>query len=241
MGVLAKLLPDKVSSCQHIGPLVISSELHIAAIVLIKPVEVIGLHDHIVELKESEALLHTLLIASGCQHMIYREAGSYIPEELYIVEVQEPVSVVDHDGIILAVAEMYEPFHLMPEALTVMGYGLLGHHLAHVSTSRRISYHAGAAAHQGYGLVARHLQPLHQAERHKVAYVQAVRRRIESDVKGGLARIDHVPDLFFVSDLGKEASLYKFLIYSHYLFPLLIYFKTLTRLLMVPYLNPKRP
>ena len=48
---------------RHIAPLIVAAKLHIAAVVLEHVVEVVALHDHVVELEEGQALLHALLIA----------------------------------------------------------------------------------------------------------------------------------------------------------------------------------
>jgi len=50
IGVLAQLAADQLGAAQHIAPLVVAAELHIAAVVLEHIVEVVALHDHVVEL-----------------------------------------------------------------------------------------------------------------------------------------------------------------------------------------------
>ncbi len=72
---------------------------------------------------------------------------------------------------------------------------LLGQHLAHIGAAGGVADHGGAAADQGDGLVARHLQALHQGQGHKVAGGQAVGRAVKADVEGGLAVVDQVADL----------------------------------------------
>ena len=71
MGVLAQLPADELGAAQHVGPLVVAAELHVAAVVLEQVVEVVGLHDHIVELQEGQALFHALLIALGPEHVVH--------------------------------------------------------------------------------------------------------------------------------------------------------------------------
>mgnify|MGYP007072580595 CR=1 FL=1 len=78
VGILAQLAADQLSAAQHIAPLVIAAELHIAAVVLEHIVEVVALHDHVVELKEGQALLHALLIALGAQHIVHGEARAHL-------------------------------------------------------------------------------------------------------------------------------------------------------------------
>ena len=49
---------------------------------------------------------------------------------------------------------------------------------------------AGAAADEGDGLVARHLQPLHQAECHEVTHMEGISGGVEANIEGGLAAVD---------------------------------------------------
>ena len=92
---------------------------------------------------------------------------------------------------------------------------LPGQHLAHVGAARGVADHGGAAADEGDGLVARHLQPLHQRQGHEMARGQAVRRAVEADIEGGLAGVHHLPDLVRVGHLGQKAPFDQFLIDSH--------------------------
>ena len=73
----------------------------------------------------------------------------------------------------------------------------------------------GAAADENDGLVARHLQALHQAQRHKVTDVQGIRRGVKADVEAGAAVVDQITDLLFVRDLCDQTSLNQFFINTH--------------------------
>ena len=170
--ILAELAADQLGAAQHIGPLVVAAELHVAAIVLEQVVEVIGLHDHVVEFQEGQALLHALLVALGAQHIVHREAGADLAQKLNIIESQKPVGIVQH--LCLALAELDEFFHLLFKAGGVVVDVFLGEHLAHIGAAGRIADHSGAAADEGDGLVAGKLQTLHQRKRHKVAGGKAV-------------------------------------------------------------------
>ena len=202
MGILAQLPADQLGAAQHIAPLVVAAELHVAAVVLEQIIEVVGLHGHVVELQEAQALFHALLEALGPQHIVHGEAGADVPDKVDVVQVQQPVRIVDHLG--LALTELDEPLHLLLEAGAVVVDGLLGHHGAHIGPAGGVANHGRAAADQGNGLVARHLQPLHQAQGHEVANVQRVCRGVKANVEGGLAVVYHLPDLFLVGHLGDE-------------------------------------
>ena len=213
VGVLAQLAADQLRAAQHVAPLVITAELHIAAVVLEEVVEVIALHDHVVELQEAEALFHALLVALGPEHIVDAEAGTHIPQQIDIVQLQQPVGVVDHDGLVLA--EVDETLHLALEAVAVVLDGLRGHHVPHIGAAGGVADVAGAAAHQHNGAVARHLQALHQAQGHEVTHVQAVRRGVKADVEGCLSGVDHFPDLRLVGHLRDQAPGLQFFVNTH--------------------------
>ncbi len=69
--ILAKLPSDQLCAPQHVAPLVVPAKLHITAVFLEQHIEIIALHDHIVELKEAKPLLHPLLITFGRQHAVH--------------------------------------------------------------------------------------------------------------------------------------------------------------------------
>ena len=213
IGVLAQLAPDQLRAAQHIAPLVVAAELHVAAHRLEHVVEIIGLHNHIVKFQEAQALFHPLLVALGPQHVVDGEAGAHLPQQLDIVQLQQPVGVVQHQG--LALAELDKPLHLLLEAVAVVLDGLRRHHGTHVRPAGGVADIAGAAADQGDRAVARHLQPLHQAQGHEVAHVQAVRRGVKADIERGLAVVHQLPDLLLVRHLGDEPPGLQFLVDLH--------------------------
>ena len=217
--VFAELLADELGARQHVGPLVVAAELHVAAVVLVQVVEVVGLHDHIVELEEAEALLHSLLVALGTKHVVDGELSADFTEQFDVIELQEPVRVVDHDRF--AFAELDESLHLSLEAVTVVLDGLRRHHGTHVGTTGGVADIAGAATDQNDRLVARHLQSLHEAERHEVADMEGVRRRVEADVEGGFPFVDEFLDFVFIRHLGNKAAGNEFVIDGHQTQPFL--------------------
>ena len=88
VGILAQLAADQLGAAQHVAPLVIAAKLHVAAVILEQMVEVVALHDHVVELEEGQTLLHALLVALGAQHVIHAEAGTDLAQQLDVIEVQ---------------------------------------------------------------------------------------------------------------------------------------------------------
>ena len=206
MSVLAELLADKLSTAQHVSPLVVAAELHIAAVLLEQHVEVVALHDHVVELQEGQTALPALLVALEGQHLVYAEACADFSQHVDVVEVHQPVCVVDHDS--LALGKIYESAHLLLEAVDIMLNGFRSQHLSHIGLAGGVADHSGAAAQQGDGLVACHLEALHQAQSHEVTYMQGIRGRIEADIEGRLALVDHLLDLFLVGNLRDKSSCY---------------------------------
>ena len=91
-------------------------------------------------------------------------------------------------------------------------------HRAHIRFSGRIAYHARTAPQKGDRFIAGHLHSLHQAQRHKMTYVETVRRRIKSDIKSCLSVIYKVSDLIFIRDLGEQAAFFQFFVASHSVF-----------------------
>ena len=94
---------------------------------------------------------------------------------------------------------------------------LLRHHLAHIRSAGWISNHSGSAAKKSNGTVPRHLQTLHQAERHEVAYMKAVCSGIKADVKSGFPLVYHFFDFFFVCYLGDQPSGFQFFPNCHFI------------------------
>ena len=215
MGVLAQLAADEFGAPQHVGPLVVAAALHITAHRLEHVVKVIGLHNHIVELQERQALLHALLVALGPQHIVDREAGAHLPQELHVVQVQQPIGVVEHHGLAGALAEVDEFFHLALEAFGVVVNVLLGEHFTHIRAAGGVADHGGPPADEGNGPVARLLEALHQGQGHEMARRQAVLRAVEADIKGGLAVVNEVADLVLAGHLGNEAAGGQFFIECH--------------------------
>ena len=213
MRIFAQLFADQLRAAQHVGPLIIAAELHVAAIVLEQVVEIVALHDHVVELQEGEALFHALLVALGTQHVVHREAGAHISQQFHVIQLHQPLGIVQHQG--LALAKVDEPAHLLFEAVAVVLNVLGGQHFAHISAAGRVTHHAGAAAQQRNGPVAAGLQALHQAKRHEMAHMKAVRRGVKANVEGGFALIDHFSDFGFVGHLGNQAAGNQFIIQFH--------------------------
>ena len=86
--------------------------------------------------------------------------------------------------------------------------GLRSEHFSHVGLTGGVADHTGSAAEERDGLVACHLEALHQAQSHKMSYVQGVSGGVEADVEGRLAFVYHLLDLFLVGYLRDESACY---------------------------------
>ena len=108
-------------------------------------IEVIRLHNHIVKLQEGQALFHALLVALSSQHIVHGETGTYVPQQVDIVQLQEPVGIVDHNGF--PFSKINETLHLLFKAVAVMLDRFWSHHRAHVRSTRWVANVTGAASH----------------------------------------------------------------------------------------------
>ena len=53
MCILAQLAANQFCSAQHVAPLVIAAKLHVAAVPFEQLIEIIALHNHVVEFQEA--------------------------------------------------------------------------------------------------------------------------------------------------------------------------------------------
>ena len=84
--------------------------------------------------------------------------------------------------------------------------GLLCHHAAHIASAGRIADHSRSAAKQCDRLISRHLKTFHQAESHKVSYMQRICCGVKADVKGCFSVIDQFLNFFLICKLSQKAS-----------------------------------
>ena len=205
MSILAELAADELCAAKHIRPLVVAAELHIAAVVFVEIVEVVGLHYHVVE--------HALLVAFGTQHIVDREACADLAEKIYIVEIEEPVGIVDH--LSFALAEFDKAGHLAAEAFRIVVDIFLCEHFAHIRAPGGVAYHGRATAYEGKRLVARHLQAFHERKSHKMTCREAVGGAVKADVELCLSLIYHCADLGFVCDLCYQTACLQLVVNIH--------------------------
>ena len=213
IGVLVQLLADEVDAAEHVGPLIVAAELHLAAVILVQSVEVVALHQHIGKFKEGKSGLHAVDIAARAEHFVYIELRSDVTHEIQEVQITEPVRIVD--DLCLSFAKFDEAGHLLLEAFYIVINHINGHHLPHVGAAGGVADHRGASADKGDRLVARRLKSLHQQQGHKVAHMQGISGRIKADIEGGFSLIDEIGDFLFVCELREQSARLKFFVKCH--------------------------
>ncbi len=167
-------------------------------------IKIVRLHYHVIELQKAESFFHTLFVALGAEHIVYRETRAHVAEQIYVVEIKQPVGVVEHHCF--SFAKLNKTLHLAFEALCVVVYVFSCEHFSHIRAPRGIADHGSAAAYQRDGLVSGLLKPLHQRQRHKVPRSQAVRGTVKSYIKSGAASVYQLADLVLVRDLRQQSS-----------------------------------
>ena len=70
---------------QHVGPLVVAAHFQHTVIVLMQRIKIIRLHDHVVKLKERQALVPTFLIALGRQHVVHGKMRAHFPQQVHVI------------------------------------------------------------------------------------------------------------------------------------------------------------
>ncbi len=129
---------------------------------------------------------------------------SDITKYLKVVQIQKPVCVVNKKS--LSFGEIDETGHLLFEALNIVSDGFGRHHFSHVGFSGWVTNHSGTATNQSDWLVACHLETLHKAKGHEVAYMKAVSGWVETDVEGCLSVVDEIGYKRLVGYLGNQPT-----------------------------------
>ena len=89
------------------------------------------------------------------------------------------------------------------------------HHLAHICSAGRVANHSSASANKCNWLVARHLQTLHKAKRHKMTNMQTVGSRVKTNIKNCFSAVYQFSYFFFICNLCNKTSCNKLFINSH--------------------------
>ena len=162
--------------------------------------EVIALQQHVVELDEAQALFQTGLEALCCQHAVDREMYADFPQEVHVIELQNPVRIVQHHCLVIF--KINQTAHLLAEAFCIVVNFFLGQHLTHIGLAGGITNHGGTAADQRNRAMAGLLQASHNNQLQEMADMQGICCGIKANIERGLMVIQQVTYLFFVGALG---------------------------------------
>ena len=209
-GGLLVLAAYEVRAGEHVGPLIVAAALQRHVVAVVELQEVVGLHQHVVELQEGQAALQALLVALRRQHAVDGEQRAHVPQEVDVIQIPQPVRVV-HDlrAVGLGFIEIQEALHLLFDVGDVVVDVLHGQHLPEVALAAGVADHARAAAHQREGLVSSLLQVGHGHDRNVVADVQAVRGGVEAHVEGHHALVKGLVQLVLKGDLPDKSALFQ--------------------------------
>jgi len=147
--------------------------------------EIVGLKQHIAELGVAEARVAAFEPASDRifgQHHVDRKVLADVAQEFEVSEFFHPIEIVDQPRGVWPWVEVEEPAQLRLHAGDVGPQRLGRQQVAFLAFSAGVADHAGGAAHQGDGSMARPLKATQHHQRHQMADVQAVGRRVEANV-----------------------------------------------------------
>ena len=151
--------PTQINAVDDIAPLVRAAHLQIAAETTRQFHKIIALQDHVVELDEGEFLLALKpeLDRIHRQHPVDREVATNIAQHVDIVELGQPVGIIDHHRIACARAIAQKLRKNALDTVLVCIDLLDCQEFAGFILAGRVPDTCCAAAHQGDRLVARHL------------------------------------------------------------------------------------
>ena len=174
----------EIDAVDDIAPLVRAAHLQHAAVAAVQLDEIVGLQDHVIEFEERQLLLALEPQLDGIEreHAVDREVAADVAQEIDVVERVEPVGIVGHHRIGLAVAEAQEAPEDFADAPQVRGDDLVGQQPAAFVLAGRIADPGGAAAHQRDRLMAGLLQPVQHHDRQQRADMERRRGAVETDV-----------------------------------------------------------
>ena len=158
--------------------------------------------------------------------------STYFSDKFYIVQRSQPVSVVNADSLarnrfsvlvprrIYALVALVLPFvieiqELIEESLkcrAVVVDGFHSHHLAHILSAGRVSYHPCTAADKNYRRMAVLLHVHQNNDLHKVSDMQTVGSRVKTDIKLDFFFSKQFSDRFLVGYLFDKASFFQHIV-----------------------------
>jgi anhydro-N-acetylmuramic acid kinase len=200
----------KVDAIDNIAPLVRAAHLQDAVVTLVEFNEIIALKNHIVEFKERQGLLavKARLDTVEGQHAVDGKVTTDIAQEFQIVELCQPVGIVDHDsGIFAFIVE-----NIAVDSLDTgnIGVDLLNtEQLPLIVAKRRVTHHRCAAAHQADGLVAGFLEPIEHGDGDEIADMDAGSRCVIADIGRHSFLLEQCIQTGFIGNLVDEPAFFE--------------------------------
>ena len=111
---------------------------------------------------------------------------------------------------IIEVDELVEEFLELPAVLV---YRIYSHYLAHVGSAGRIADLAGAAAEQEHRRVSVLLHVHHGDDRNEVSHMQAVSRRVKSDIEFDLLLSEQLSQSLRIGRLFYQSSFDQYVVH----------------------------
>ena len=143
--------------------------------------EIVALHNHIVKFKEGHTFFQTFLEAFSSKHTVYGEVYANFTEQLDIVQIHQPVSIINHNCFVIG--EVDETAHLFFEASDIVRNKFRSKHFTHIVFTTGVAYHTSAATKQADGTVTSFLHMAHQHQSDEVTNMQAVSGGVKANIK----------------------------------------------------------
>ena len=164
-----------------------AGNLGAAAVFVVQYAEIVALQKHIVKFKERHRLLafQACFYTVHCQHAVNRITGADVAQKGKIVNVLEPVPVVDHNRVVGAVAEFQKFAERFFQPLNVVLQGFFAQKRTQFVFARRVADAGGCAADQRKRLMPAFLEPAHHHQRNDMPDMQAVAGGIRTEITDG--------------------------------------------------------
>ena len=126
MASLVSLAAQEFCTCCHVAPLVRTTDLQGYTVILIEDIEVISLHDLVGEFCIGNPCLNPALYGIFTHHVVDSEVFTNIAQKIDKADAAEPVIVIDHFGLIIALFKVQKTRKLILDRFRPAFYGFLG-------------------------------------------------------------------------------------------------------------------
>ena len=182
---------NEFRTCGDVTPLICTTQLELAVLVLVEVVEIVALQELVGELREAqtitcltvEALLYRLLR----HHVVDGDVFTNITYESEEREVLHPVVVVDELSTVGCIAiKIKEVRELLLDASHIVTQGLLVEEIALLALTRRVTNHTCSTSNEGKGFVATTLEVAKHHHTAEVSDVERIGSGVDAEVSSHL-------------------------------------------------------